>query len=280
MRGKVWSGNFPEGFTGITPAYAGKRQKKRKNFPANWDHPRLCGEKPMLSRPQKFTEGSPPPMRGKVLQCGICGRKVGITPAYAGKRLLDTAFTVGTRDHPRLCGEKSPYLAQAPITEGSPPPMRGKGSGCCRTQSPYRDHPRLCGEKARLTPSRALSNGITPAYAGKSSFSLFFVFRYSGSPPPMRGKEQKQLRQCVLSRITPAYAGKSSSVCTKSFYSGDHPRLCGEKIKVFVLEVNAVGSPPPMRGKVVIIRAGYGRERITPAYAGKSLACYHLLYIF
>ena len=96
----------------------------------------------------------------------------------------------------------------------------------------------------------------------------------------MRGKAEDCRPHSDIIGITPAYAGKSFWLLVVGENTQDHPRLCGEKIKVFVLEVNAVGSPPPMRGKVVIIRAGYGRERITPAYAGKSLACYHLLYIF
>ena len=51
-------------------------------------------------------------------------------------------------------------------------------------------------------------------------------------------------------RITPAYAGKSNSESTMSLMP--------------------IGSPPPMRGKVLY--AGGFREavRITPAYAGKS----------
>ena len=49
----------------ITPAYAGKSGMSFMFAIREEDHPRLCGEKPMLSRPQKFTEGSPPPMRGK-----------------------------------------------------------------------------------------------------------------------------------------------------------------------------------------------------------------------
>ena len=70
-----------------------------------------------------------------------------ITPAYAGKSLYDTRVALKKADHPRLCGEKSPYLAQAPITEGSPPPMRGKVYA------------------AVSVPDTV---GITPAYAGKS----------------------------------------------------------------------------------------------------------------
>ena len=87
MRGKGFF-NFNYVFiTRITPAYAGKRQKKRKNFLENWDHPRLCGEKFAVSAFVRDFRGSPPPMRGKVRNCV---RGVG-----------------GCGDHPRLCGEKN-----------------------------------------------------------------------------------------------------------------------------------------------------------------------------
>ena len=66
MRGKGFSKNCGHVEMGITPAYAGKSSNRRTGCGICWDHPRLCGE--------------------KLLQCGICGRKVGITPAYAGKR--------------------------------------------------------------------------------------------------------------------------------------------------------------------------------------------------
>ena len=87
----------------------------------------------------------------------------------------------------------------------------------------------------------------------------------------MRGKAE-HLHQCDESlRITPAYAGKSSRVCTKSFYSGDHPRLCGEKTPTKTYDPDNEGSPPPMRGKGSVVRILSLTVRITPAYAGKSI---------
>ena len=33
---------------------------------------------------------------------------------------------------------------------------------------------------------------------------------------------------------------------------GDHPRLCGEKVQLGIQGLKRVGSPPPMRGKVLL----------------------------
>ena len=71
----------------ITPAYAGKRLADKGFFVLLQDHPRVCGEKQILTYALIGSAGSPPRMRGKedcaVVLIGVCG----ITPAYAGKRL-------------------------------------------------------------------------------------------------------------------------------------------------------------------------------------------------
>ena len=187
MRGKVTFWKMQNVKIRITPAYAGKRVRTAARTAACWDHPRLCGEKLYSQLKLLGWNGSPPPMRGKV-RSGVCTWKHGgITPAYAGKSRKLKYFSVGIWDHPRLCGEKTPFCSKSPCIAGSPPPMRGKAhksSGTAfliritpayagksilynKIRSAFMDHPRLCGEKAAITVD--------------STFSL-------GSPPPMRGK--------------------------------------------------------------------------------------------
>ena len=149
-------------------------------------------------------------MRGKVTAKLTAGQTYGITPAYAGKSKGLYLHVDVTRDHPRLCGEKSSMVHRPCKKTGSPPPMRGKefyqpyekaavgitpayAGKRCYNQIPCphsRDHPRLCGEKFRIVVSTA--------------------FR-SGSPPPMRGKVTVQRHAVDHGRITPAYAGKRIS---------------------------------------------------------------------
>ena len=45
-------------------------------------------------------------MRGKVGLCRDGLLKLGITPAYAGKRKKALLYGDWNRDHPRICGEK------------------------------------------------------------------------------------------------------------------------------------------------------------------------------
>ena len=86
----------------------------------------------------------------------------------------------------------------------------------------------------------------------------------------MRGKAKPKNKNMEEFRITPAYAGKSNNAVFVLHHHKDHPRLCGEKVKCEIVFTEFTGSPPPMRGKVVLPIMGAMLVRITPAYAGKS----------
>ena len=126
MRGKVAPGSFYTVCHRITPAYAGKRAFKARWATSRRDHPRICGEKTDTPFPSEPYIGSPPHMRGKDLPEPLQRGDQGITPAYAGKSLTLKRLTMSTRDHPRICGEKSGRRRTRLRTTGSPPHMRGK----------------------------------------------------------------------------------------------------------------------------------------------------------
>ena len=126
MRGKDMNEVDDAVYPRITPAYAGKSDVIASTFGTIQDHPRLCGEKPKPPLPLVRNRGSPPPMRGKDVFGGLSDRGFGITPAYAGKRLLQRPVFLPSQDHPRLCGEKAKVEQDKPKVLGSPPPMRGK----------------------------------------------------------------------------------------------------------------------------------------------------------
>ena len=70
------------------PAYAGKSKIRRKGRWQHRDHPRVCGEKTEMLPGVEGAVGSPPRMRGKGSCHSLFLMASGITPAYAGKRLL------------------------------------------------------------------------------------------------------------------------------------------------------------------------------------------------
>ena len=94
-------------------------------------------------------------MRGKEKYLAGDDRNLGITPAYAGKSIVERRCKSQWRDHPRLCGEKVSAVGVFSPFNGSPPPMRGKGEA-----------PDLSYHTER----------ITPAYAGKRILSRFSEF--------------------------------------------------------------------------------------------------------
>ena len=127
MRGKVIIPLCNLADLRITPAYAGKRMRTTWRTINTQDHPRLCGEKRLHVDVFYFSEGSPPPMRGKARLDVFVSKKCRITPAYAGKSSSLRRLGCPWWDHPRLCGEKWKMRKNCGTTAGSPPPMRGKG---------------------------------------------------------------------------------------------------------------------------------------------------------
>ena len=96
-------------------------------------------------------------MRGKGVRPVRAPADLGITPAYAGKRAVSPGGRKVLRDHPRLCGEKSPISADRCVGMGSPPPMRGKVGSIC-----------VALILVRITPAYAGKSGVSPHNRGAS----------------------------------------------------------------------------------------------------------------
>lgn len=75
-----------------------------------------------------------------------------------------------------------------------------------------------------------------------------------------------------MGRITPAQAGKSRQGNAGQSLQQDHPRVGGEKCGLGKTLMQLEGSPPRGRGKAHRDAGGCPAERITPAWAGKSLS--------
>ena len=153
-RGKALQHECPQVGVGITPACAGKSGGVSGVSHASRDHPRVRGEKASSSMYASASLGSPPRARGKVYF--PCKRKPpqGITPACAGKSAGILQSKDGSRDHPRVRGEKPDGVGAADDGPGSPPRARGKAESILKT---------------------VLGVGITPACAGKRLRNAFIA---------------------------------------------------------------------------------------------------------
>ena len=147
-------------------------------------------------------------MRGKAAYKPDSLTVVRITPAYAGKRHLQTELHAGAEDHPRLCGEKRSAVVYGCSVLGSPPPMRGK---------------------VLLLQYHVFSPGITPAYAGKRLRMPLESILTQDHPRLCGEKGVHRDSSTSRLRITPAYAGKRDRTEAVPSVCKDHPRLCGEK---------------------------------------------------
>ena len=85
MRGKRERANEQTQKGRITPACAGKTEKKLEAEELNRDHPRVCGENQAWILLEDLRRGSPPRVRGKLVKAGVSRVELRITPACAGK---------------------------------------------------------------------------------------------------------------------------------------------------------------------------------------------------
>ena len=156
------------------------------------------------------------------------------------------------------------------MSVGSPPRMRGKGIKRGRFLAPIRITPAYAGKSLRRAPQRPLYRDH-PRVCGEKFLTAKALCLPPGSPPRMRGKGNSYANRGRHYGITPAYAGKRVAKALDKIVSGDHPRVCGEKL-IFLRRIGGrLGSPPRMRGKAVSPVMIACRTGITPAYAGKRL---------
>ena len=113
-----------------------------------------------------------------------------------------------------------------------------------------KDHPRRCGENSQNARGS---------------------HRRRGSPPQVRGKLVIPYFERNANRITPAGAGKTFGKAALKSAWKDHPRRCGENTMQHRQRRTCDGSPPQVRGKLLLHRKRDTCRRITPAGAGKTI---------
>ena len=168
-------------------------------------------------------------MRGKEQTAVQMGVRLGITPAYAGKRPTAKGCSSGSRDYPSVCGEKTPDASSTTKSIGSPPRMRGKVAFRRILEFLHGITPAYAGKRPAAW-AMAWRTGDHPRVCGEKRFHFAQGRSVPGSPPRMRGKAEMDISEWPTNRITPAYAGKSSLDLASVQCCRDHPRVCGEKL--------------------------------------------------
>ena len=269
MRGKLLSGASRKQLHGITPADAGKTHGYGQTRRRGQDHPRGCGENPVLHDFRAVSTGSPPRMRGKPHMQTVSPISSGITPADAGKTHMPSVLSEIFQDHPRGCGENFLQNQHNTVGAGSPPRMRGKLLVIAVAACQRRITPADAG-KTVSAPIQATHDKDHPRGCGENTKNPLDCQTSMGSPPRMRGKLMLIILFSFKLRITPADAGKTHAGLTATHLTRDHPRGCGENSAFRCYSLLRLGSPPRMRGKPWISLVKWAMFGITPADAGKT----------
>ena len=114
---------------------------------------------------------------------------VGITPADAGKTVVQLKELERTEDHPRGCGENVLPAAFDFARQGSPPRMRGKlallnPELVCAGITP------ADAGKTLIVPNTMCCHGDHPRGCGENQVLQKLMAYIRGSPPRMRGKQR------------------------------------------------------------------------------------------
>ena len=173
------------------------------------EHPRVCGENPIIPAAERGHDGTSPRMRGKqrfhILRLGAA-RNI---PAYAGKTFpLSYRIRLIRGTSPRMRGKQTRQIRPIRIRRNIPA-YAGKTGVVPRLITSAAEHPRVCGENYRRHDRRHC---------------------WRGTSPRMRGKPHTRHSPGAAIGNIPAYAGKTEPVRLRNQVDSEHPRVCGENV--------------------------------------------------
>ena len=172
-------------------------------------------------------------------------------------------------DHPRGCGEHLDEEDDPINPFGSSPRMRGAQS----LPVPLQDRRRIIPADAGSTAGHLLENERDvdhPRGCGEHGAPVWRLAEESGSSPRMRGAPVRSPGAAPDSRIIPADAGSTQEISLLPAGMGDHPRGCGEHLKIKVGVDDRFGSSPRRRGAPSISGLFLRLAWIIPADAGST----------
>ena len=172
-------------------------------------------------------------------------------------------------EHPRLRGEGKNRPVASQRAAGTPPPTRGRAPRVSKRQGYKGNTPAYAGKGAR-TSIGTRPSWEHPRLRGEGWNARLALLTLLGTPPPTRGRDPPADAPPAIPGNTPAYAGKGCGAASLCVHPREHPRLRGEGLQELMPPIGEMGTPPPTRGREVLIgyfTVNYGN---TPAYAGKG----------
>ena len=172
---------------------------------------------------------------------------LGIIPACAGNSLQLPGLPEDRWDHPRVCGEQGQSRDEVHSFLGSSPRVRGTAHNVWDFNAMTRIIP-ACAGNSRLRVAEMRGDRDHPRVCGEQKASMTDLVISPGSSPRVRGTGKTVSLGASALGIIPACAGNRYSDNGCDAPPWDHPRVCGEQIKVYLPCPLDKGSSPRVRG--------------------------------
>ncbi|PKU92721.1 hypothetical protein CQR47_0570 [Bifidobacterium thermophilum] len=207
----------------------------------------MCGEHFHDEIRSGRDEGSSPHVRGTPPQRGTEADPRRIIPACAGNTNTPRAWSLGSRDHPRMCGEHPSLIAALIAVLGSSPHVRGTLLLTLSVPSVTGIIPACAGNTAHR-PNNTCCTRDHPRMCGEHAANAFVYASEKGSSPHVRGTPNDNTSVSMVSGIIPACAGNTANLIVIVRLFRDHPRMCGEHGANDIGRATGRGSSPHVRG--------------------------------
>ena len=254
---------------GSIPACAGEAPPSSSPSRRTRVHPRVCGGSETPLHRVVCRRGPSPRVRGKQPHRPLRRKGPGSIPACAGE--APTRWTGTTRPavHPRVCGGSVWILGILTYALGPSPRVRGKRCPAPPSKWARRSIPACAGE-ASSADRKGTGGTVHPRVCGGSTRSVPSTIRTLGPSPRVRGKPVHHPEDAPSDRSIPACAGEARRLGRPSPYRRVHPRVCGGSSGMGLLEFEAGGPSPRVRGKHAVARPCPPGVGSIPACAGEA----------
>ena len=253
------------------PAWAGNARCPVAAETSSTVHPRIRGERHLVTRMDPCQDGSSPHVRGTPTAPEAETLRSRFIPACAGNAHPLRACIRCQSVHPRMREERT---RGRPISEeriGSSPHTRGTRRPRVRSHKTRRFIPACAGNAAGADP-RTGPASVHPRMRGERVRWAAAPSSISGSSPHVRGMPACRFNSIDPDRFIPACAGNASRISATCSATPVHPRMCGERIRWYQPKSGKHGSSPHARGTPYILLYDSGNDRFIPACAGNASA--------
>ncbi len=213
--------------------------------------------------------GSSPRLRGTRLWGPPRTPAARIIPAPAGNASVRLTISRNASDHPRACGERRIEMTLRYAHLGSSPRLRGTLVAKPLSVREFRIIPAPAGNAAPLSTKFHWKTDH-PRACGERVINHLGVCTFCGSSPRLRGTPVMVLSKPSMDRIIPAPAGNAAHGQATHSPLPDHPRACGERLRIYRSSIDRYGSSPRLRGTRHAVQEKAQDGRIIPAPAGNA----------